>query len=85
MSAEAVKDPALLMKSMGGVTGGLAMAFDTTLLALVYATALSLPMSSIQKIEEDNLNNIDAYCNEVLLPRLNSDGSKLPPQSPAQA
>ena len=74
MSPEAVKDPALLMKSMGGVTGGLATAFDTTLLALVYAITLSLPMSSIQKIEEDNLSNIDAYCNEFLLPRLN-DGS----------
>jgi hypothetical protein len=31
-------------------------------------------MSSLQKIEEDNLNHIDAYCNEILLPRLN-DGS----------
>ncbi len=74
MSPEAVKDPALLMKSMGGVTGGLATAFDTTLLALIYAILLSLPMSSLQKIEEDNLSNIDAYCNEILLPRLN-DGS----------
>lgn len=74
MSPEAVKDPALLMKSMGGVTGGLATAFDTTLLALIYAITLSLPMSSLQKIEEDNLSNIDAYCNEMLLPRLN-DGS----------
>ena len=74
MSPEAVKDPALLMKSMGGVTGGLATAFDTTLLALIYAITLSLPMSSLHKIEEDNLSNIDAYCNEILLPRLN-DGS----------
>ncbi len=74
MSPEAVKDPALLMKSMGGVTGGLATAFDTTLLALVYSIILSLPMSSLQKIEEDNLTHIDAYCNEILLPRLN-DGS----------
>ena len=74
MSPEAVKDPALLMKSMGGVTGGLATAFDTTLLALIYAILLSLPMSSLQKVEEDNLSNIDAYCNEILLPRLN-DGS----------
>ncbi len=74
MSPDAVKDPALLMKSMGGVTGGLATAFDTTLLALIYSIILSLPMSSLQKIEEDNLSNIDAYCNEILLPRLN-DGS----------
>ena len=74
MSPEAVKDPTLLMKSMGGVTSGLATAFDTTLLALIYAITLSLPMSSLQKVEEDNLTHIDAYCNEILLPRLN-DGS----------
>lgn len=74
MSPDAIKDPTLLMKSMGGVTAGLASAFDTTLLALIYSIILSLPMSSVQKIEEDNLTHIDAYCNEILLPRLN-DGS----------
>jgi uncharacterized Zn finger protein (UPF0148 family) len=74
MSPEAAKDPTILMKSMGGVTSGLATAFDTTLLALLYAMFLSLPMSSLQKLEEDNLTHVDAYCNENLLPRLN-DGS----------
>lgn len=74
MSPEAVKDPALLMTSMGGVTSGLATAFDTTLLGLVYALFLTLPMSSLQKLEEDTLTNVDAYCNENFLPRLN-DGS----------
>ncbi|MBI5800487.1 MAG: MotA/TolQ/ExbB proton channel family protein [Verrucomicrobia bacterium] len=74
MSPDAVKDPTLMMKSMGGVTSGLASAFDTTLLAIIYSIILSLPMSSLQKTEEDNLSNIDAYCNEILLPRLN-DGS----------
>ncbi len=74
MSPEAAKDPTLLMKSMGGVTAGLATAFDTTLLALIYSIILSMPMSSLQKLEEDNLTNVDAYCNENFLPRLN-DGS----------
>lgn len=74
MSPEAAKDPTLLMNSMGGVTAGLATAFDTTLLALIYSIILSLPMSSLQKLEEDNLTNVDAYCNENMLPRLN-DGS----------
>ena len=74
MSPEAVKDPTLLMKSMGGVTAGLATAFDTTLLGLIYALFLTLPMSSLQKLEEDTLTNVDAYCNENFLPRLN-DGS----------
>ncbi len=74
MSPEAIKDPSLLMKSMGGVTAGLATAFDTTLLGLIYALFLTLPMSSLQKLEEDTLTNVDAYCNENFLPRLN-DGS----------
>ena len=74
MSPEAAKDPTLLMTSMGGVTAGLATAFDTTLLALIYSIILSMPMSSLQKLEEDNLTNVDAYCNENFLPRLN-DGS----------
>ena len=74
MSPEAVKDPALLMTSMGGVTAGLATAFDTTLLGLIYALFLTLPMSSLQKLEEDTLTHVDAYCNENFLPRLN-DGS----------
>jgi hypothetical protein len=74
MSPEAIKDPSLLMKSMGGVTSGLATAFDTTLLGLIYALFLTLPMSSLQKLEEDTLTNVDAYCNENFLPRLN-DGS----------
>ena len=70
----ASKDVTGLMASLGNVTGGLSTAFDTTLLALIYAILLSLPMSSLQKIEEDLLNHVDAYCNEILLPRLN-DGS----------
>ena len=63
-----------LMSSMGKVTSGLGTSFDTTLLALIYAICLSIPLSSLQKIEEDNLNHIDAYCNDILMPRLN-DGS----------
>ena len=74
MSPEAIKDSSIMMKSMGGVTGGLATAFDTTLLGLLYALFLTLPMSSLQKLEEDTLTNVDAYCNENFLPRLN-DGS----------
>lgn len=65
----------MLMGSLGGVTSGLGTSFDTTLLALVYSIILSFPMSALQKKEDDNLNSIDAYCNETLLPRLNDKGS----------
>ena len=60
--------------TLGTVTGGLGTAFDATLLGLVFALALNFPLNSMMKSEDDCLNDIDAYCNEVLLPRLN-DGS----------
>ena len=63
-----------LMGSLGGVTAGLGTSFDTTLLGLIYSIILSFPLSALQKTEEDNLNNVDAYCNETLLPRLNDAG-----------
>jgi len=63
-----------VMKSFGNVTSGLGTAFDTTLLGLVLAMFLNFPMNALAKSEDDNLNNIDAYCNEVLLPRLNDGG-----------
>jgi hypothetical protein len=59
---------------MGGVTTGLGTAFDTTLLGLVLAMLLNFPINTLAKSEDDNLNNIDAFCNEILLPRLNDGG-----------
>ncbi|HEY1051695.1 MAG TPA: MotA/TolQ/ExbB proton channel family protein, partial [Prosthecobacter sp.] len=63
-----------LMGSFGKVTSGLGTAFDTTLLGLVLAMFLNFPMNALAKAEDDNLNNIDAFTNEVLLPRLNDGG-----------
>jgi biopolymer transport protein ExbB/TolQ len=68
------KDIDSLMGSLGGVTSGLGTSFDTTLLGLVYSIFMSFPMSALQKSEDDNLNSIDAFCNETLLPRLNDGG-----------
>jgi hypothetical protein len=63
-----------IIGSISKVTGGLGTAFDTTLLGLLLAMVLQFPMSALSKREDDNLNDIDAFCNEVLLPRLN-DGA----------
>jgi flagellar motor component MotA len=60
--------------TLQNVTGGLGTAFDATLLGLVLATLLNFPMNALAKAEDDNLNTIDAFCNEVLLPRLNDGG-----------
>lgn len=69
-----VEDISKIMASLGKVTSGLGTAFDTTLLGLVLAMFLNFPMNALSKAEDDNLNNIDAFCNEVLLPRLNDGG-----------
>ncbi len=63
-----------IIKSLGAVTGGLGTAFDATLLGLVLAVSLNFPMNALAKNEDEMLNDIDAFCNEVLLPRLN-DGA----------
>ena len=61
----------VLKESLTNVTGGLATAFDTTLVALVMSMLVMFPTSSLQKAEEDMLNSVDEYCNENLLKRLN--------------
>ena len=59
---------------LGAVTTGLAVAFDTTLIALLATLFIMLPQSSLQKREEDILSAVDAYCHESLLRRLDDGG-----------
>lgn len=65
------EDVSALKDSLGKITTGLAVAFDTTLIALIMAIPLMFLMSSLQKAEEDMLNTIDEFCTENLLKRLN--------------
>jgi biopolymer transport protein ExbB/TolQ len=67
---EQAQEISALKDSLNSVTGGLAMAFDTTLVALVMSMVVMFPSSSMQKSEEDLLNSVDEYCNENLLKRL---------------
>jgi len=71
----AASDLGALKESFNSVTGGLATAFDTTLLALVLSMFIMFPMSSLQKAEQDLLNWVDEYCNENLLKRLKESGA----------
>ena len=77
-SLDQAQDIAVLKESLNGVTGGLATAFDTTLIALVMSMLVMFPSSSLQKSEEDLLNWVDEYCNENLLKRLNDGASQRP-------
>jgi len=65
-----VEDVGKIVGSINNVTSGLGSAFDATLLGLVLALTLNFPLNALAKQEDDNLHTIDAFCNEVLLPRL---------------
>jgi biopolymer transport protein ExbB/TolQ len=59
-----------MKESIGLVTGGLGVAFDTTLLALVMSILIMFPTSAMQRIEEAFLSDVDEYCAEILIPAL---------------
>ena len=64
-------NPEALKGAISNLTGGLGVAFDTTLLGLVLSMILSFPLAAVQKKEDETLTLIDAFCSEKLLPRLN--------------
>jgi flagellar motor component MotA len=65
-----VDDVGKVVGAINNVTSGLGTAFDATLLGLVLALTLNFPLNALAKQEDDTLHTIDAFCNEVLLPRL---------------
>jgi biopolymer transport protein ExbB/TolQ len=73
-SIENANDIAALKGSLSSIIAGLAVAFDTTLVALIMSVPLTYFASSMQKSEEDLLNWVDEYTNENLLKRL-ADGA----------
>ena len=64
-----------MKESIGLVTGGLGVAFDTTLLALVMSILIMFPASAVQRIEEAFLGEIDDYCAEHLIPKLRDEST----------
>jgi hypothetical protein len=65
-----------MKQSIGAVTSGLGVAFDTTLLALVMSIFIMFPTSSLQKAEEDFLDRVDVYCEQHLGRRLDVSGTE---------
>lgn len=63
-----------MKESIGSVTGGLGVAFDTTLLALVMSILIMFPANAVQRIEEELLARVDDYCTQELVQRLKDDG-----------
>jgi len=69
------EDMNAIMEPLMDVLDDLGVAFDTTLLALVFSIILSFPASSLQNSEEDLVTDIDEYCIDNLLRRLNDGGA----------
>jgi biopolymer transport protein ExbB/TolQ len=59
-----------LKTSLGGVTSGLAIAFETTLIALVAALIIQLIMGFVKQKEEDFLDECSDYCHENIISKL---------------
>ncbi len=74
LSFDNLEDVKAIIGVLKGVISGLGTAFDATLVGLVFAMLVNFPMNAMIKMEDDNLANIDSFCNEVLIPRLN-DGA----------
>ena len=64
-----------LKEGLMPVLGSMGMAFDTTLLALVLSIILAFPASALQSKEEDVVTDVDEYCIDNLLKRLNDGGA----------
>ena len=75
-SVGAAVDLDVMKESIGSVTGGLGIAFDTTLVALVMSILIMFPASSLQKAEEDFLAAVEDYTDEQLVVRLSGDDSE---------
>lgn len=64
------QDPSALIDALKGVTGGLATAFETTLVALVAALVVQMLMSILKKQEEEFLNDCEEFCHQNIVNRL---------------
>ncbi len=59
-----------LLPALKRVTGGLAIAFDTTLIALVFALVIQLLMTFLKKAEQEFLDDCAEYCLRNVVNRL---------------
>ena len=72
-------DMAALTLSLQDVTGGLATAFETTLVALVLALALQLLATAMKKSEEELLLACSEYCTTNIVSRLRTEKLSIEP------
>ena len=68
-------DVAQIKEGIGTVTSGLAIAFDTTLLALLISVIVMIPLVLVERMESRLLLGIDSYINDKILPRFRDVGT----------
>jgi hypothetical protein len=87
MTIQAGGDLVLIRESLQGVTGGLATAFETTLIALTFTLFLQLGITFQQKREMTFLDECNDYCHSHLVSKLRISGrlEPAPASSAAQA
>lgn len=66
-----------IKEGIGTVTSGLAVAFDTTLLALFLSILVMIPLVLVERLESRLLLGIDVYIQERLLTRLKEGSEEL--------
>ena len=66
-------DPTELIRSLGTVTGGLSVAFETTLIALVIALIIQLLMTFIYHKEEHFLDECSDYCHRNIISKIKTE------------
>ncbi len=62
--------PDALLPALQDVTGGLGIAFDTTLIALVFALVIQLFVTFLKKAEQEFLDSCSEYCTVHVVNRL---------------
>ncbi|WP_017293866.1 MotA/TolQ/ExbB proton channel family protein [Geminocystis herdmanii] len=65
-----------IKEGIGTVTSGLAVAFDTTLLALLLSVVVMIPLVLIEKMESELLLATEIYINDHILPRLKENNEQ---------
>ena len=75
-------DISMIRNSLQGVTGGLATAFETTLIALIYALILQLWITFQQKREMSFLDECNDYCHSHVVAKLRLIDRQQPPPAP---
>lgn len=66
-----------IKEGIGTVTSGLAVAFDTTLLALLLSVLVMIPLVLVERMESRLLLRIDIYINDFVLPRFKEKAENL--------